>query len=144
MRAKSSAVVGLAEYLDLATAYHVECTGMLKTSQQPQPSRPTSSKKSAKKSTSKPKSRDYTETIEIQRVSVVSDDVKGSNSNMRMSMNVIEEEKKVDAYIKASEVIQQSQNGLIRDQFTVESVKAPSIVDDRPMVNNSNNDEERR
>lgn len=105
MRKKSAAVGSIARYLDCATEYHVEVSGMLKTSEQPRPSRPTSSKKSAKKSISKPKSRDFTESFEIQRVSVVSDDVRGRDSNVRMSMNVIEEEKKVDGYIRASEVI---------------------------------------
>lgn len=35
---------------------------------------------------------------------------------------------------------------MVRDQFVVESVKAPSLVDDRPMVNDARNDvdEERR
>ena len=42
---------------------------------------------------------------------------------MKQPMNVIEEEKKVDGYIKASEVISLNTNN--KHHFVVESVKSP-------------------
>ena len=69
------------------------------------------------------RSQSYSGAIDAQRVSLTSDDFRGGNSSLKQSMAVIEEEKKVDGYIKASEVISLNTNN--KHHFVVDSDKAP-------------------